>query len=165
MEEEYLYPWLLISCLHFYSFPSNHSFKFFKNIHLFSFILPSTISRNLIEREDLYVYQVSTSLLHRGWSFIFVVCGGEASYECSVLVMMNSFHCGWSLSLLLNLSIPPWVLGGVEFGMNTKESQVLFGVPCSVFGPCLDLYIEGVRLWMQGWLGSRRRDHYMRRKS
>ena len=44
-----------------------------------------------------------------------------------------------------NLSNPPWVLGGVKFRMNAKESQVLFRVPCGILRHCQNLYIKGGR--------------------
>ena len=145
MEYGYLYPWMLISHLHFCLFPLNYSFKIFRNIHPVSFVLPSTISQNLLERKDLSAYLVSIRLLRCGWSFIFIVWGDEASYACSMLMMMNSSHYGWSWPLWLNLSNPLWVLGDVEFGMNAKESQVLFGVSCGILRPCQNLYIKGGR--------------------
>ena len=87
------------------------------------------------------------------------MCGGETSYAHSMLVMMNSSHCRCSWSLWLKLSNEPWVLGGVEFGMNAKESQVLFEVSCDILESCQKLYIKGGRFVDAGvtwksWEGS-----------
>ena len=76
--------------------------------------------------------------------------GSEASYAHYVFMMMNSSHCGWSWPLWLNLSDSPWVLGGVEFRINAKESQVLFGLLCDVLGPCQYFYFEGGKFVDEG---------------
>ena len=128
-EDRYLYPWVLISHIHFSSFSLNHSFKFLKpHRKIRSFCLSS------------FYYSAPSWL-----KFIFTVCGCEASHARSMLVMMNNSNGMWSWLLRLNLSDPPLVLGGVEFGMNGKEPYVLFGVLCRILGPCQNLYIEGVR--------------------
>ena len=62
-----------------------------------------------------------------------------------MLVMMNSLQCSWSWLLRSNHSDPPWTMGSVEYAMNEKKPQVLFGVSCSIFEPCQSHYIEGGR--------------------
>ena len=104
------------------------------------------------------------------------MCGCEASHAHSMLVMINNSHCRWNLPLRTSPSGPLWVLGGIKFGVDGKELQVLFGLQCGILKPWQSLYIKGggfvdargdsnviggITMW-----GERRgRDHYMRRRS
>ena len=44
-----------------------------------------------------------------------------------------------------NLSHLPWILGGVEFGVNDEEPQVQFRVSCGVLRTFQSLYIKDGR--------------------
>ena len=128
------FPWVFFSILWSSSFePFSQNFP---QIHPVFLTLPPTIFQSLLERKYLLTCLVSISLFCHRWSFIYIVCCGEVSHVRYVLVIMNNSHCGWGWPLWLNLSDPPWVLGGFEFRMNAKESLVLFGVSHDVLKPC-----------------------------
>ena len=76
----------------------------------------------------------------------------------------------------LSLSCPSWVPGDVEFRVDGKELQVLFGVECGVLEPYQSLYIEGgMYVGTRGdskvvggiamWSENRRKDCYVKRRA